>query len=183
MAPDAVNHVDTMRCFKRKHGGIDVVGYLNASNNFTSKPVATDAGQKITCADPVASWRVAYLCGQADLAWTIPIIPLILVALWIYNRSFIEGLSSVLVIFAAVTLLIALPNVYLPMPVQLASSGEHRILYHSDVKCRYRRRGPTLLSMTTRRPPYGTLAKRTVMPLSALRPVRWSCSVGSPTMQ
>jgi hypothetical protein len=62
------------------------------------------------------------------LAWAIPIVLLILVAFWIYNRSFIEGVSTVIVIFAAVTLLLALPNLHFPMPVQLASSGEHRIL-------------------------------------------------------
>jgi hypothetical protein len=63
-----------------------------------------------------------------NLWWIIPIILVIFAALWIYNRSFVEGLSAVVVIFAAITLLIALPNVHLPMPVQLASNGEHRLL-------------------------------------------------------
>lgn len=64
----------------------------------------------------------------AHLGAAIPILLAIFVALWVYNRSFIEGLSTVIVIFAAITLLIALPNVHFPMSLQLASSGEHRAL-------------------------------------------------------
>ncbi len=73
-------------------------------------------------------WERTSTIVLAHLGWYIPIILFIFVALWIYNRSFVEGISSVVVIFAAVTLLIALPNLHFPMPVQAASSGEHRIL-------------------------------------------------------
>ena len=72
-------------------------------------------------------WDRTSSIALAHLAWAIPILLVAFVALWIYNRSFIEGISSVVVIFAAVTLLLALPNLHFPMPVQLASSGEHRI--------------------------------------------------------
>lgn len=73
-------------------------------------------------------WDRTSIIVLAHLAWAIPILLVIFVALWIYNRSFIEGISSVVIIFAAVTLLLALPNLHFPIPVQLASSGEHRIL-------------------------------------------------------
>lgn len=73
-------------------------------------------------------WNRTSTVVLAHLGIAIPIILIIFVAFWIYNRSFIEGLSTVVVIFAAITLLIALPNLHLPMPVQLASSSEHHLV-------------------------------------------------------
>jgi hypothetical protein len=56
----------------------------------------------------------------------------VLAALWIYNRSFVEGLSVVLVMVAALTLLIAVPNEYLSSPLRSASSSEHRLVVRAS---------------------------------------------------
>jgi hypothetical protein len=58
----------------------------------------------------------------------IVIVLAILAALWFYNRSFVEGLSVVVVMVAALTLLIAIPIQYLSLPLGLASSNEHRLV-------------------------------------------------------
>jgi hypothetical protein len=58
----------------------------------------------------------------------IVVVLAILVVLWIYNRSFIEGLSTVVVMVAALIVLVVIPNVHLTLPLRLASSNEHRIV-------------------------------------------------------
>jgi hypothetical protein len=45
----------------------------------------------------------------------------IFIAAWIYNRSFAEGLSIIVVIVAALTLVIAIPNASFPLQIRLAS--------------------------------------------------------------
>jgi hypothetical protein len=52
----------------------------------------------------------------------------VLAALWAYNRSFVEGLSVVLVMVAAFTLLIAGPNEYLSLPLRSAGSNERHLV-------------------------------------------------------
>lgn len=61
---------------------------------------------------------------------TIPLVILIIIfiAVWIYNRSFVEGLSIIVVMVAALTLVIAIPNPYFPLPVRLASNNEHHLV-------------------------------------------------------
>lgn len=50
------------------------------------------------------------------------------VAVWIYNRSFAEGLSIIVVMIAAATLLIAIPNASFPLQIRLASNNEHHLV-------------------------------------------------------
>ncbi len=61
----------------------------------------------------------------------IVIVLAILAAFWVYNRSFVEGLSTVVVMVAALTLLAAIPIAHLPLPLGLASSDEHRLVTQS----------------------------------------------------
>jgi hypothetical protein len=58
----------------------------------------------------------------------IVIVLAILVALWVYNRSFVEGLSAVVIMVTALTLLIAVPNFYVSLPLRLASSNEQQLV-------------------------------------------------------
>jgi hypothetical protein len=62
----------------------------------------------------------------------IVVVLAVLVALWVYNRSFIEGLSMVVVMVAALIVLIVIPNVHLVRPLRLASSNEHRIVVRAS---------------------------------------------------
>jgi hypothetical protein len=86
----------------------------------------------ITLAEGLATaetyWNRTSTTVLANFGIAIPIVLIIFVALWIYNRSFIEGLSTIVVMFAAITLLIALPNLHLPTPLQSASNGEQLLL-------------------------------------------------------
>jgi hypothetical protein len=52
----------------------------------------------------------------------------ILVLLWIYNRSLLEALSAVVALAVAVTLLLAVPDTLLSPRLQLASNNEHHIV-------------------------------------------------------
>jgi hypothetical protein len=52
----------------------------------------------------------------------------IFVAVWIYNRSFLEGLSIIAVMVVTLTLLIAIPNPYSPLSLRLAANDEHHIV-------------------------------------------------------
>ena len=61
----------------------------------------------------------------------IVIVLAILAAFWVYNRSFVEGLSIVVVMVAALTLLAAIPIAHLPQPLSSASSNEHRLVTQS----------------------------------------------------
>ena len=56
------------------------------------------------------------------------ILLVIFVAVWIYNRSFLEGLSIIAVMVAALTLLIAIPDPYSPLSLRLAANNEHHIV-------------------------------------------------------
>lgn len=62
----------------------------------------------------------------------IVIVLVILVVLWVYNRSFIEGLSTVVVMVAGLILLIVIPNVHLSLPLRLASSNDHRLVVQAS---------------------------------------------------
>jgi len=61
---------------------------------------------------------------------TIPLVILIIIfiTVWIYTRSFVEGLSIIVVTVAALTLAIAIPNPYFPLPVRLANNNEHHLV-------------------------------------------------------
>ena len=56
------------------------------------------------------------------------ILIVIFIAVWIYTRSFVEGLSIIVVMVAALTLVIAIPNPYFPLPVRLANNNEHHLV-------------------------------------------------------
>ena len=56
----------------------------------------------------------------------------ILVLLWIYNRSLLEALSAVVALAVAVALLFALPNLLLSQRLQLAGNNEHRIVLQAS---------------------------------------------------
>ena len=56
------------------------------------------------------------------------ILPIIFIAVWIRTRSFVEGLSIIVVMVATLTLVIAIPNPYFPLPVRLANNNEHHIV-------------------------------------------------------
>jgi len=75
-----------------------------------------------------ADWNRTVAVVDSHQLIAIIIVLAILAALWIYNRSFIEGLSVVVVMVAALTLLIAIPNLYLVRPLRLASSNEHYLV-------------------------------------------------------
>jgi hypothetical protein len=62
----------------------------------------------------------------------IAVMLVLFIALWIYNRSFIEGLSVIAVMVAALILLIAIPNIHLTRPLHLASSNEHRLVVRAS---------------------------------------------------
>lgn len=62
----------------------------------------------------------------------IVVVLAVLVVLWVYNRSFIEGLSTVAVMVAALIVLIVIPNVHLALPLRLASSNEHHIVVRAS---------------------------------------------------
>ena len=75
-----------------------------------------------------AGWnQIAATVANYRIIVTV-IVLAILVALWVYNRSFVEGLSAVVVMVTALTLLIAVPNFSVPLPLRLASSSEHRLI-------------------------------------------------------
>jgi uncharacterized membrane protein YkgB len=52
----------------------------------------------------------------------------IFAAVWIYNRSLLEGLSIIAVMVVTLTLLIAIPNPYSPLSLRLAANNEHHIV-------------------------------------------------------
>lgn len=56
------------------------------------------------------------------------ILIIIFIAVWSYTRSFVEGLSIIVVMVAAFTLVIAISNPYFPLPVRLANNNEHHIV-------------------------------------------------------
>lgn len=76
----------------------------------------------------------------------IVIVLAILVALWVYNRSFVEGLSTVIVMVTTLTLLIAVPNFYESLPLRLASSNEHRLITRASAGA-YGFSGPWMLAL------------------------------------
>ncbi len=75
-----------------------------------------------------ADWNQAAAVVANHRIIAIVTVLVILAALWVYNRSFIEGLSVVVVMVTALTLLIAVPNLHLSLPLRLASSNEHRLI-------------------------------------------------------
>src|SRR5579864_1703751 len=64
-----------------------------------------------------ADWNRTVAVFVSYRTITIIIVLAVLVALWIYNRSFVEGLSVVVVIVTALTLLIAIPYAHLSLPL------------------------------------------------------------------
>jgi hypothetical protein len=75
-----------------------------------------------------AGWnQIAATVANYRIIVTV-IVLAILVAIWVYNRSFVEGLSAVVVMVTALTLLIAVPNFSVSLPLRLASSSEHRLI-------------------------------------------------------
>ena len=75
-----------------------------------------------------ADWNRTVAVFVSYRTITIIIVLAVLVALWIYNRSFVEGLSVVVVIVTALTLLIAIPYAHLSLPLRLAGNNEHRLV-------------------------------------------------------
>jgi hypothetical protein len=91
-----------------------------------------------------AGWnRIAAVVANYRII-AIVIVLAILVALWIYNRSFVEGLSAVVIMVTALTLLLAVPNFYLSLPLRLASSNEQRLVTRASSGV-YGFSGPLLL--------------------------------------
>lgn len=74
-----------------------------------------------------ADWARATALAANHRIIILGILLVIFAAVWIYNRSFLEGLSIIAVMVAAVTLLIAIPNPYSPLSLQLAGNDEHHI--------------------------------------------------------
>ena len=103
------------------------------SITFTEGFRLADAGWNRMAA-AVANYRII----------AIVIVLAILVALWVYNRSFIEGLSAVVIMVTALTLLLAVPNFYLSSPLRLASSNEQRLVTRASSGV-YGFSGPVLL--------------------------------------
>jgi hypothetical protein len=60
------------------------------------------------------------------------IVLVILVLLWVYNRSLPEALSAVAAVVVAGALLFALPNTLLTQRLQLAGTNEHRIVLQAS---------------------------------------------------
>ena len=73
-------------------------------------------------------WNQITTTVANDRVIAIVIVLAVLVALWIYNRSFVEGLSAVVVMITALTLLVAVPNFSVSSPLRLASNSEHRLI-------------------------------------------------------
>jgi hypothetical protein len=63
---------------------------------------------------------------------TVVIVLVILVALWAYNRSFAEALSIVVAMAVAAALLFAIPETHLSLPLNLASTHEHRLVVRAS---------------------------------------------------
>jgi hypothetical protein len=75
-----------------------------------------------------ADWNQIAAAVANNSIIAIVIVLVILAALWLYNRSFVEGLSGVVVMVTALTLLVAVPIANLSLPLRLASDNERRLV-------------------------------------------------------
>jgi hypothetical protein len=79
-----------------------------------------------------AYWNRTVAAFHSYQAIALVILAIIFIAVWIYNRSLVEGLSIIVVTVAALTLVIAMPNAYAPLPVRLASNNEHHLVVRAS---------------------------------------------------
>jgi hypothetical protein len=89
-------------------------------------PTSLTLAQGIGLAKAYWARTVAVAANHRVIA--LVILLAIFAAVWIYNRSLLEGLSIIVVMVAALTLLIAIPNAYSPLSLRLAANEEHRIV-------------------------------------------------------
>jgi hypothetical protein len=89
-------------------------------------PTSITAAEGLDVAE--AYWNRTVAAFHTYQAIALVILIVIFIAVWIYNRSFVEGLSIIVVMVAALTLVIAMPNAYAPVPVRLASNNEHHLV-------------------------------------------------------
>src|SRR5262245_54981882 len=79
-----------------------------------------------------ADWYHLVVMISDDRQVIFMILLVILVVLWVYNRSLPEALSAVVVMAVAVALLFALPNLLLSQHLQSAGTNEQRIVLQSS---------------------------------------------------
>jgi hypothetical protein len=89
-------------------------------------PTSITAAQGLGVAE--AYWNRTVTVFHSDRAIALVILIVIFIVVWIYNRSFVEGLSIIVVMVAALTLVIAIPNPYFPSPVRMASNNEQHLV-------------------------------------------------------
>jgi uncharacterized membrane protein YkgB len=75
-----------------------------------------------------ADWAQTAAVAANHRVIVLIILLAIFAAVWIYNRSFLEGLSIIAVMVATLTLLIAIPNSYSPLSLRLAGNDEHHMV-------------------------------------------------------
>ena len=77
-------------------------------------------------------WHHLVIVISDNRRTVIMFVVIILVALWIYNRSLLETLSGVVAMAVAAALLFALPDPLLSPRLQLAGTNEHRIVLQAS---------------------------------------------------
>lgn len=75
-----------------------------------------------------ADWAQTVTVAANHRVTVLVILLTIFAAVWIYNRSLLEGLSIVAVMVATLTLLLTIPKAYSPLSLRLAANGEHHIV-------------------------------------------------------
>ena len=88
-------------------------------------PTSITAAEGLHVAEAYWIRTIVVLHDYRAAALVVLIVTFIVV--WIYNRSFVEGLSIIVVMVAALTLLIAIPNASFPLQIRLASRNEHHL--------------------------------------------------------
>ena len=89
-------------------------------------PTSITAAEGLRVADEYWNRTIAAFHNYRTTALVILIA--IFIAVWIYNRSFAEGLSIIVVMVAALTLLIAIPSASFPLQIRLAGKNEHHLV-------------------------------------------------------
>jgi hypothetical protein len=107
-----------------RHFLLSIITFIFAA--FIS-PTSITAAESLIVAEAYWNETVAVFDNYQALALVILIV--VFIAVWSYTRSLVEGLSIIVMMAAAFTLAIALPNPYFPSPVRLASNDEQHLVH------------------------------------------------------
>lgn len=106
-----------------RHFLLSIMSFVFAA--FIS-PTSITAAEGLRVAEAYWNRTIAAFHNYRAIALIVLII--FFIAVWIYNRSFAEGLSIIVVMVAALTLLVAIPNASFPLQIRLASKNEHQLV-------------------------------------------------------